>query len=148
YDVNDYLLAVPSQDLATTEQYLAVLGGHPAKFPPGERFCYCDSGYVVLALIAERISGVGFHQLVAERGCGPAGMADTAFLRSDELRAGTALGLRAHGGRVADQRVPPAGAGQRGRRDLLHRGRYQRLLAGAVRRPDRACQMGSRNGAP
>jgi hypothetical protein len=73
-------------------QYLAVLAGHPAKFPPGERFSYCNSGYVVLALIAERISGVAFDQLVAERLCGPAGMADTGFLRSDELPDRTALG--------------------------------------------------------
>jgi CubicO group peptidase (beta-lactamase class C family) len=49
---------VPPQNLATTERYLAVLGGHPAKFPASERFSYCNSGYVVLALIAERISGV------------------------------------------------------------------------------------------
>lgn len=92
HDVTDYMLPVPPQDLATTEQYLAVLAGHPAKFPPGERFCYCNSGYVVLALIAERVSGVGFHQLVAERVCGLAGMVSTEFLRSDELPSGTALG--------------------------------------------------------
>jgi CubicO group peptidase (beta-lactamase class C family) len=36
----------------------------------------------VLALIAERISGAGFHQLVAERVCRPAGMATTEFLRN------------------------------------------------------------------
>src|SRR6185503_18911426 len=59
---------------------------------PGERFSYCNSGYVVLALIAERVSGVAFDQLVAERVCGPARMDDTGFLRSDELPAGTALG--------------------------------------------------------
>jgi len=87
YDVTDYLLTVPPQDLASTERYLAVLGGHPAKFRAGERFSYCNSGYVVLALIAERVSGVAFDQLVAERVCGPAGMADTGFLRSDELPA-------------------------------------------------------------
>jgi CubicO group peptidase (beta-lactamase class C family) len=92
YDVTDYLLPVSPHELATTEQYLAVLAGHPGKFPSGERFCYCNSGYVVLALIAERVSGVRFHQLVADRVCGPAGMVDTEFLRSDELPGGTALG--------------------------------------------------------
>jgi CubicO group peptidase (beta-lactamase class C family) len=35
YELSDYVLTVPAQDLATTEQYLAVLGGHPAKFPGG-----------------------------------------------------------------------------------------------------------------
>ncbi len=87
-----YLMSVPVHELATTEQYLAVLDGHPAKFAPGERFAYCNSGYVVLALIAERASGVPFHELVRLRVCEPAGMVDTAFLRSDELPGRTALG--------------------------------------------------------
>ena len=91
-DLTDYLLPVPVHALATTEQYLAVLGGHPTKFAPGERFSYCNGGYVVLALIAERVSGVPFHDLVQQRVCEPAGMVDTEFLRSDELPGRTALG--------------------------------------------------------
>src|SRR3984885_2995289 len=35
HEVTDYVLPAPPHELATTEQYLAVLGGHPAKFPPG-----------------------------------------------------------------------------------------------------------------
>jgi CubicO group peptidase (beta-lactamase class C family) len=91
-DYSDYLMPVPVQDLAETEQYLAVLDGHPAKFPAGERFGYCNSGFVVLALIAERVSGVPFPALVHERVCEPAGMVDTAFLRSDELPGSAATG--------------------------------------------------------
>ena len=90
--VTGYVLPVPAQDLADTERYLAVLGGHPAKFPAGERFSYCNGAYVVLALIAERVSGVPFPRLVHERVCAPAGMRDTAFVRSDELPGRTALG--------------------------------------------------------
>jgi CubicO group peptidase (beta-lactamase class C family) len=116
YDVTGYLLTVPPQNLATTGQYLAVLGGHPAKFPAGERFSYCNSGYVVLALIAERISGVAFGQLVAERVCGPAAMADTAFLRSDELPDRTALGYLPIEGRSRTNvfHLPVKGSGDGG----------------------------------
>ena len=92
HDVTDYVLTVPAQDLAATEQYLAVLGGHPAKFPAGERFSYCNGGYVVLALIAERVSGLPFPGLVRQRVCAPAGLHDTGFLRSDQLPGRTALG--------------------------------------------------------
>ena len=91
-DIDDYLMPVPVHELSTTEQYVAVLDGHRPKFMPGERFAYCNSGYVVLALIAERASGVPFHELVLQRVCEPAGMSDTAFLRSDELPARTARG--------------------------------------------------------
>ena len=91
-DVDAFVLPVPVGDLATTESYLAVLEGFPTKFAPDERFAYCNSGYVVLALLAERASGVPFHELVVQRICEPAGMRDTGFFRSDELPERTALG--------------------------------------------------------
>lgn len=91
-DLDAYLMPVPVHELVTTEQYLRVLDGHAAKFAPGERFAYCNSGYVVLALIAERATGVAFHDLVEQRVCDPAGMRDTAFLRSDQLPARAAIG--------------------------------------------------------
>ena len=91
-DLDDYLMPVPVHELASTEEYLAVLGGHRAKFAPGAEFSYCNGGYVVLALIAERTSGVPFHELVRQRVCEPAAMHDTEFLRSDELPARAALG--------------------------------------------------------
>jgi CubicO group peptidase (beta-lactamase class C family) len=91
-DNNDYVLTVPVHELATTEQFLAVLDGHPMKHEPGERFTYCNGGYIVLALLAERASGVPFHDLIDQRVCHPAGLTDTAFLRSDELPGRAAIG--------------------------------------------------------
>jgi CubicO group peptidase (beta-lactamase class C family) len=91
-EITDYVLPVPPHALLTTEQYLPVLDGHPAKFPPGQRFSYCNSGYIVLALIAERTGGVPFHDLVRQRVCEPAGMPDTEFLRTDEPPGRTAVG--------------------------------------------------------
>jgi CubicO group peptidase (beta-lactamase class C family) len=91
-DVNDYVMPVPVHELAMTEDYVAVLDGHATKFAPGERFAYSNGGYVVLALIAERVGGIPFHDLVRQRVCQPAGMRDTEFLRSDELPARTAVG--------------------------------------------------------
>jgi CubicO group peptidase (beta-lactamase class C family) len=90
--IEQYELPVPTQKLSGTEDYLLVLDGHPPKFAAGERFAYCDSGYVVLALLAERASGTPFAELVRERVCRPARMDDTEFLRSDELPGGVATG--------------------------------------------------------
>jgi CubicO group peptidase (beta-lactamase class C family) len=92
HDLADYLMPVPVQELAATEDYLAALDGHPMTSAPGERFAYNNSGYVVLALIAERVGGSPFAELVRRRVCEPAGMRDTAFLRSDELPGSAALG--------------------------------------------------------
>jgi CubicO group peptidase (beta-lactamase class C family) len=91
-DITAYPMPVAPQELADTEQYVKVLDGYPQEFPPGSRFSYNNGGFVVLALIAERVSGTPFHQLVVERVTEPAGMTGTTFLRSDEPRARAALG--------------------------------------------------------
>jgi CubicO group peptidase (beta-lactamase class C family) len=113
--VTDYVLSVPVHELATTEAFLAVLDGHPQVFQPGERFAYNNGGYVVLALIAERTSGVPFHELVRRRVCEPAGMGDTEFLRSDELPGRAALGyLTADGSRTDVLHLSVRGSGDGG----------------------------------
>ncbi len=115
HPITDYVLPVPVHELATTEQYLAVLHGRPTAFEPDEQFSYCDGGYVVLSLIAERTSGIPFHELVRQRVCEPAGMHDTEFLRSDELPRGAALGyLSIDGGRTNVFHLPVLGSGDGG----------------------------------
>jgi CubicO group peptidase (beta-lactamase class C family) len=114
-DITDYVMPVPVHELASTEQFVAVLDGHSPKFAAGERFSYCNGGFVVLALIAERASGTPFHELVTQRVCVPAEMHDTAFLRSDELPGRTALGyLAADGLRTNVLHLPVRGSGDGG----------------------------------
>jgi CubicO group peptidase (beta-lactamase class C family) len=91
-DLNDYLLPVPAQTLTSAEAFVPILGGYPTKFPAGERFSYCNQGYIVLALLSERVTGTVFHTLVRDRVSRPAGLTDTDFLRSDDLPARAALG--------------------------------------------------------
>ena len=114
-DPTEYVMPVPVHLLAGSEDYLRVLGGHEQVFAPGERFAYNNSGFVVLALIAERASGTPFELLVRERVCEPAGMRDTAFLRSDEPAGNTALGyLAADGLRTNVLHLPVLGSGDGG----------------------------------
>jgi CubicO group peptidase (beta-lactamase class C family) len=111
----DYVLPVPVHRLATTTDYLAVLDGHRQVFAPGERFAYNNGGFVVLALLAERVSGTPFAELVRLRVCEPAGMRDTAFLRSDEPTNGAALGyLEGDGPRTNVLHLPVRGSGDGG----------------------------------
>jgi CubicO group peptidase (beta-lactamase class C family) len=113
--ITDHVLTVPVHRLDSIEAYLEVLDGYPQKFPPGERFSYCNAAYVVLALLAERITRMRFQDLVLERVCGPAGMTSTAFLRSDELPGDAALGyLRDDGSRTNVLHMPVLGAGDGG----------------------------------
>jgi CubicO group peptidase (beta-lactamase class C family) len=114
-EIDEYVLAVPVHELRNTEQYLRVLDGHVRKFEPDTEFSYSNGGYVVLALMAERISGTPFHDLVEQRVCVPAGMVDTGFLQSDELPGRAAVGyLEAEGLRTNVLHLPVRGSGDGG----------------------------------
>jgi CubicO group peptidase (beta-lactamase class C family) len=115
-DIGAYPMRVPVHRLERAEDFLAVLDGHPQAFPPGSDFAYCNGGFVVLALIAERVSGVAYHDLVAARVCDPAGLSDTAFLRSDDLPGGAAVGYVTVGGaeRTNVLHLPVRGTGDGG----------------------------------
>ena len=145
-DIDDYLMPVPVHELATTEQYVVALDGHPTKFAPDERFSYCNGGYVVLALIAERVSGVPFHELVVERVCEPAGMPDTEFLRSDKLPRSHRARLPLDRPSVENERVPPARARQRRRRNLLHSCGLPVAVDGVLRGTNRVAELGRADG--
>lgn len=143
-DFNEYLMPVPVQQLVTTEDYLAALGGLPQKFAPGARFSYCNGGFVVLALLAERASGVPFHDLVHQRVCVPAGLTDTAFLRGDELPATVARGyLDDDGLRTNVLHLPVRGNGDGGIHSTagdLHR-MWTALFDGRILSPAMVAEM-------
>jgi CubicO group peptidase (beta-lactamase class C family) len=151
-DFTDYLLPVPAQRLATTEAYLEVLDGHPQKFPPGERFAYCNSGYVLLALITERVAGAPYHDLVRDLVCTPAGMGDTAFLRSDELPGRAAVGYVQVQGtwRTNAFHLPVIGSGDGGiyttAADVAMF--WRALFAGAIVREETLAEMLKARSAP
>jgi CubicO group peptidase (beta-lactamase class C family) len=113
--ITSYTSRVPVHRLDTTERFLEVLDGFPTVSPANERFAYSNAGYVVLALIAERASGVGYHELVRARVTEPAGLADTRFWRTDELPGDHAIAyLHASGLRSNVLHLPVLGSGDGG----------------------------------
>ena len=62
-------------------------------FPPGSQYAYSDSGYDVLGVLVERVSGEPFPKFMQERIFGPIGMKDTFIFDPERLRrAKRALG--------------------------------------------------------
>ncbi|HYN34639.1 MAG TPA: serine hydrolase domain-containing protein [Ilumatobacteraceae bacterium] len=143
-DWDAYLMPVPVHELVTTDDYLRVLDGHPAKFAPGERFSYSNGGYVILALIIERVSGRSFHDLVDQRVCRPAGMIDTAFFRSDSLPGRAALGYLDEQGLATNVfHLPVRGSGDGGIYTTaadIH-AFWDALMAGRIVSPDTVAEM-------
>ena len=91
-DITDYVLPVPVHELATTEQYL-----RGARRPPGQvptRRPVRVQQRRLRGARTDRRAGErhAVPRAVRQRVCEPAGMRDTAFLRSDELPVRAALG--------------------------------------------------------
>jgi CubicO group peptidase (beta-lactamase class C family) len=115
-DVDAYLLSVPVHQLAGPRGYLPLLDGPEQKFPPGARFSYSNSGYVILSLIVELVTGDSFYDVVQRRVLDPAGMRHTGYHRSDELPGAAALGYLSSPGsdRTNVFHLPVRGAGDGG----------------------------------
>jgi CubicO group peptidase (beta-lactamase class C family) len=92
HDLDAHLVQVPVHRLDSAESYLAVLDGFPQAFEPDTAFAYCNGGFVVLALLAERAAATPFHDLVQRHVIDRAGLSRTAYLRSDALPGAAALG--------------------------------------------------------
>jgi len=54
--------------------YVALAAAAPRRFAPGTRWAYSNSNYKALALIAERVTGRPFDEVLAERALRPAGI--------------------------------------------------------------------------
>jgi CubicO group peptidase (beta-lactamase class C family) len=80
-----YERTVPNSTALTPEEFLAALATLPLTYAPGERWLY---GYStsVLGVLAERIAGRPFRDLMMDRILSPLGMSDTDFWIPPEKR--------------------------------------------------------------
>ncbi|GEM_PF-120954 len=72
--------------------FLPFFADEPLSFAPGARFQYSNSGYIVLGLIIEKVSGQDYYDYIQQHICKPAGMRDTAFYESDQKVPNLAVG--------------------------------------------------------
>lgn len=107
--------AIASCALQRPSAIVAVMDGVPALSEPGTEFLYNNAGFVVLALLSERVSGTPFVELVEQRVLAPAGMSTSGILRYDELDGDVAIGYRERSGlRTNVHAVPNQGIGDGG----------------------------------
>ena len=59
--------------------------GHPVLFPPGERFDYSNTNYLLLGLILERVTGRPYAQILDRHVFEPAGMTDSFVFGGRDL---------------------------------------------------------------
>lgn len=72
--------------------YLQMSNRLPAKFAPGQRYGYSNTGFVLLGLVVESVTRLSFQQYVTDAIIAPCGLKHTGFYRTNRLPANTALG--------------------------------------------------------
>lgn len=106
---------VPQCSLDAPESIVTLLTDRPTRAAPGAEFRYNNAGYVLLALIAERLTGSSIHDLLDRYVFEPAGMQRSSVLCTDELPGDTAIGyLHRSGLRSNVHHVPRRGLGDGG----------------------------------
>lgn len=84
--------------LRSNHGYFEFVASLPQRFAPGTQNEYCNGCYVVLGEMIERITGEQFEDYVRSVVFEPAGMTHSAYDRSDNLPANTAISYdRANG---------------------------------------------------
>lgn len=108
----------PVHAMQSPEDFLPLFRDGAMKFAPGSRFAYCNSGFIVLALIVEQQTGLPFTRYVEEEIFAPCSMWDSGYFSLDSLPKRTARGYIDDGDggprRTNIYAVPPIGTGDGG----------------------------------
>jgi CubicO group peptidase (beta-lactamase class C family) len=79
-------------NLKTVSDYLPLFVNDPLSFEPGKKWQYSNSGFTVLGLIVEKVSGQSYYDYVKEHIFKPAGMVNTDSYERDEEISNLAVG--------------------------------------------------------
>jgi len=83
-------LRADNTDDFSIDQFWTKLAKAAPSFPPGEKWEYSNTGYILLGLIVEAVANKPYGEFLQERICQPLEMADTSYLapaREDPKRA-------------------------------------------------------------
>jgi CubicO group peptidase (beta-lactamase class C family) len=80
------------EKMVTVAAHLPLFASDPLLFPPGEKFQYSNSGYMVLGAIIEKLSGQDYYSYVQEHVYKPAGMTETGFYEPGKETPNLAVG--------------------------------------------------------
>jgi len=89
--------AAQRDKLLTVAAHLPLFASEPLSFPPGEKFQYSNSGFMLLGAIIEKVSGQDYYSYVQEHIYKPAGMNDTGFYEPGKEIPNLAIGYTKHG---------------------------------------------------
>ncbi|WP_275648974.1 serine hydrolase domain-containing protein [Flagellimonas okinawensis] len=85
-------------DLVDIKDYLPFFATKPLLFSPGSKYAYSASGYMVIGLLIEKLSGLSYHQYLDEHVFAKAGMENTLAIPLDSIVKNKASGYTSYFG--------------------------------------------------
>ena len=81
---------------ATPAQIVASVADIPLTWTPGESFSYTNTGYVLLGMVIEKVSGTSYEAFLQDEIFGPLGMKDSGYEHGDTpgLATGYSMGVK------------------------------------------------------
>jgi CubicO group peptidase (beta-lactamase class C family) len=121
-DFDNFTVGVPWYELKGPRDYLSVFPDETMKFPPGERFSYSNSGYILLGVLIEEVTGMPYRDFVEKEIFAPIGMDCSGYFAMNRLPEGTAFGYvkDEEGWRTNIYNLPIIGASDGGAYTTLH----------------------------
>jgi D-alanyl-D-alanine carboxypeptidase len=87
-------LHMDNHNPTTPEKIVQFVAAAPLSFVPGEKWDYSNTGYIVLAMIVQKVSGKPFDAFLAERVFQPLDMTATRLFNPDDIVPNRAAGYR------------------------------------------------------
>ncbi|TCS97016.1 serine hydrolase domain-containing protein [Hazenella coriacea] len=91
-DFEELWKEVPMYSIRCPKDFLPMFQSDRMKFKPGSEFSYSNSGFILLGLIVEKMTGKSFPKYVEENIFRVCDMNDSGYFRMDQLPERTALG--------------------------------------------------------
>jgi CubicO group peptidase (beta-lactamase class C family) len=82
----------PCYSMTSPKDFLPLFENGQLKAKPGQDFLYSDSGYILLGLVIEELTGRDFREFIRERIFRPCGMTKSGYFAMDALPENTAYG--------------------------------------------------------
>jgi CubicO group peptidase (beta-lactamase class C family) len=87
----------------TEDELFRKFSGLPLDFPPGSKWNYSNSGYVILGILIHKVTGQFYGDVLQERIFRPLGMTSTRIISEDDIIPNRAAGYRLVNGEIKNQ---------------------------------------------
>ena len=101
---------------ATPSEMVALVEGKPLEFTPGTKWAYCNTGYILLGMLIEKVSGQSYADFLQSNIFEPLGMTNSGYDRATDILKERASGYELKDGHIVnadfiDMSVPYAAGG-------------------------------------